>query len=68
MSYGGYDQYRGNPYGDSGQAESGYGQANPYGGHTVQGGGYGASNPYGGENVSGSCVVLCDCINLHRTS
>ncbi|KAK3209752.1 hypothetical protein GRF29_44g575068 [Pseudopithomyces chartarum] len=51
MSYGGYDQYRGNPYGDSGQAESGYGQANPYGGHTVQGGGgYGASNPYGGEN------------------
>ncbi|KAF2689144.1 t-SNARE [Lentithecium fluviatile CBS 122367] len=45
MSYGGYQQYGGNPYGQSGQAEEGYGASNPYGG---TGGGYGASNPYGG--------------------
>lgn len=44
MSYGGYQQYGGNPYGSSGQAEEGYGASNPYGG---TGGGYGASNPYG---------------------
>ncbi|KAJ4305726.1 hypothetical protein N0V90_001257 [Kalmusia sp. IMI 367209] len=47
MSYGGnYQQYGGNPYGDAGQAESGYGQSNPYSGQ----GGYGASNPYGGND------------------
>ncbi|KAF1965955.1 t-SNARE [Bimuria novae-zelandiae CBS 107.79] len=46
---GGYQQYGGNPYGDAGQAESGYGQTNPYGGQTAQGG-YGAANPYGGGN------------------
>lgn len=45
MSYGGYQQYGGNPYAQSGQAEEGYGASNPYSG---TGGGYGASNPYGG--------------------
>lgn len=45
MSYGGYQQYSGNPYSQSGQAEEGYGASNPYGG---TGGGYGASDPYSG--------------------
>lgn len=55
MSYGNYQQYGGNPYGDSGQAESGYGGGNPYGG---TGGGYGASNPYGGTVSSATSLPL----------
>lgn len=51
---GGYDQYGGNPYGNTGAAgyeadnrnDGGYGASNPYGG---QGAGYGSSNPYGGQ-------------------
>lgn len=41
MSYSGYQQYGGNPYGN----EGGYGSANPYGSD----GGY--SNPYAGQQV-----------------
>lgn len=39
MSYGGYQQYGGNPYGSDG-----YGAQQP-----TTGAGYGASNPYGGQ-------------------
>jgi hypothetical protein len=43
MSYGGYQQYGGNPYGGE---SGGYGSSNPYGNE----GGYSApSNPYGGQ-------------------
>ncbi|EKG20819.1 hypothetical protein MPH_01853 [Macrophomina phaseolina MS6] len=38
MSYGGYQQYGGNPYGSDG-----------YGAEPTSGAGYGASNPYGGQ-------------------
>ncbi|KAJ9665345.1 Plasma membrane t-SNARE, secretory vesicle fusion [Coniosporium apollinis] len=54
MSYGGYQQYGGNPYGQTG--ESDYSAANPYGqtSHgTGQGSGYGASNPYGQDVEQG---------------
>ncbi|OCK82567.1 t-SNARE [Lepidopterella palustris CBS 459.81] len=47
MSYGGYQQYGGNPYGGQ-SGEGGYGASNPYGGGNEGVGGYGASNPYGG--------------------
>lgn len=58
MSYGGYQQYGGNPYEQSGQAEAGYGSqgragvTNDYG----QSAGYaGASeNPYGSSAAYGS--------------
>lgn len=54
MSYGGYQQYGGNPYGGSGEAaptgQAGYGSSNPYAsegyGQDVESGGYGGSNPY----------------------
>jgi len=44
MSYGGYQQYGGNPYGQTG--ESDYGASNPHSQGNEEGG-YGASNPYG---------------------
>ncbi|KAF2740273.1 t-SNARE [Polyplosphaeria fusca] len=44
MSYGGYQQYGGNPYG---QEESGYGGPNLYGGTQ---GNYQSANPYGGND------------------
>jgi len=51
-----YQQYSGNPYGQSGQAEAGYGgSSNPYGNT-----GYGSSNPYGGD-VSIAIARLDDC-------
>lgn len=51
MSYGGYQQYGGNPYGGNG-GQAGYGQSSPYAsegyGQDVEQGGYGGgSNPYG---------------------
>lgn len=55
MSNNAYQQYGGNPYEGSGQAEAGYGQASPYGGQ----GGYGASNPYGASvstYAAGHCI------------
>ncbi|KAF2759152.1 t-SNARE [Pseudovirgaria hyperparasitica] len=52
-----YNQYSGNPYGQTGESgydagnrmEGGYGSSNPYGGQ----GGYGSSNPYGGQQQQG---------------
>jgi len=59
MSYGGYQQYGGNPYEQNGQADAGYA---PQAGHTAvtndygQGAGYGGAsgNPYGSSAVYGS--------------
>jgi syntaxin 1B/2/3 len=51
MSYGGYQQYGGNPYESSGQT-GGYGAQNPYGSSTEYNqdveryGGAGANDPY----------------------
>lgn len=68
MSYGGYQQYGGNPYGGSG-GQAGYGQSNPYAsedyGQDVEQGVYGAgSNPYGQTTaqptVSGSPIYVPD--------
>lgn len=62
MSYGGYNQYGGNPYGQEeagyGQsgAQGGYGSSNPYG-HDGAGQGYGSSNPYGGTTVSVAMIL-----------
>jgi len=61
MSYGGYQQYGGNPYEQSAQADAGYpsqggraGVTNDYGGQSAGYGGasgnpYGSSAPYGSQ-------------------
>ena len=54
MSYGGYQQYGGNPYESAGGAaptgQTGYSATNPYAsegyGQDVESGGYGGANPY----------------------
>jgi len=55
---GGYQQYGGNPYGNS--QESGYGASNPYASESEANpygqsatGGYGSANPYGASNPYG---------------